>query len=235
MGGGALMTPLLILLLGLPPAVAVGSDLAYAAITKVVGAVQHCRQRTVQAGLAWRMAAGSVPGSLAGVACLHGLGARQGDPAQQLLTHLLGSMLILVALALLWHSSPRSQRWRGRLSVGSRAPLAGTIAAGAVLGFLVGVTSIGSGTLFGILLLVVFGLPAREMVGTDVYHAAILSAAAAVGHGWAGNVDYGLVAHLLLGSIPGVLLGSNLAARVPEAALRPILAGILLFSAVKMI
>lgn len=234
MGGGALMTPLLIMLLGVPPVIAVGSDLAYAAVTKAVGAAQHCRQRTVHTGLVWRLAAGSVPGSLAGVACLHGLQSRPGELAPQLLTRLLGLMLILVALALVWHSNPRSRRWQGRMRAEGRAPLAGTVAAGAVLGFLVGVTSVGSGTLFGVLLLVVFGLPAREMVGTDVYHAAILSAAAAVAHGWAGNVDCRLVAHLLLGSIPGVLLGSRLSARIPEATLRPILVGVLLCSGLKL-
>jgi uncharacterized protein len=235
MGGGSLMTPLLILLLGIKPTVAVGSDLAYAAVTKIVGAMSHHQQQTVNYGLAWRMAIGSVPGCLVGVCCVHGLQNHMGDEAQQIVGHVLGLMLILVGLVLIWRCAPRARQWSPRLVGEPRDRVVWAVGSGIVLGFLVGVTSVGSGTLFGVLLLAVFGLSAREMVGTDVYHAAILTSAAAAAHVCAHNVDYGLVANLLIGSIPGVLLGSKLAARMPETALRPILAGVLLFSGMKMI
>jgi uncharacterized membrane protein YfcA len=235
MGGGSLMTPLLILLLGVKPTVAVGSDLAYAAVTKIVGAMSHHQQQTVNYGLAWRMAVGSVPGCLMGVGCVRGLQNHLGDEAQQIVGHVLGLMLVLVGLALFWRCMPPSRQWSPRLIAAPRDRIWWAAGSGVVLGFLVGVTSVGSGTLFGMLLLAVFGLSAREMVGTDLFHAALLTSAAAGAHVWAGNVDYSLVANLLVGSIPGVLLGSRLAARMPEKALRPVLAGVLLFSGLKMI
>jgi uncharacterized membrane protein YfcA len=235
MGGGSLMTPLLILLLGIKPTIAVGSDLAYAAVTKVVGAAMHHQQRTVDHGLVWRLAVGSVPGSLVGVACVHALQRHLGEGAQQIIARVLGLMLILVAVSLFWRCSPRSGRWSIPVVAEPRARWVAAVSAGIVLGFLVGVTSVGSGTLFGVLLLVVFGLPARQMVGTDVFHAAVLTLAAASAHVWAHNVDYGLVGSLLLGSLPGVMIGSKLAVRMPERALRPVLAGVLLLSGLKMI
>jgi uncharacterized protein len=236
MGGGSLMTPVLILLLGIKPTVAVGSDLAYSAITKIVGAFQHHRQHTVNYALAWQMAVGSVPGSLAGVWCVHRLQTRLGDGVEQIIVRLLGLMLVLVAVALFVQSIPRRPGWRIRWKVGVRArPLAWAVISGLLLGFLVGVTSVGSGSLFGVLLLFVFGLSAREMVGTDVYHAAILTTAAAAAQVWVKNVDDALVANLLVGSIPGVLIGSKLAVKMPERALRPVLAGVLLLSGLKMV
>jgi uncharacterized protein len=221
--------------LGIKPTVAVGSDLAYAAITKVVGSVLHHQQRTVNHGLAGRLALGSVPGSLIGVGCVHALQNHLGGEAQSLIARVLGLMLILVAVSLIWRSSPRSSRWSLKVVSEPRARFIWAVSSGLALGFLVGVTSVGSGTLFGVLMLVVFGLSSREMVGTDVFHAALLTLAAASAHVWAGNVDYTLVANLLLGSIPGVLIGSKLAVRMPDSALRPVLAGVLLLSGVKMI
>jgi uncharacterized membrane protein YfcA len=236
MGGGSLMTPLLILVVGVRPTVAVGSDLACAAVTKIVGAFQHRRQGTVDFRLARQMAAGSIPGSLLGVWCVHHLQRLLGDNVEHLVVRLLGVMLILVAIAMLLKSHPRVAQAAARFHVeqpGRRRAWAS--AAGLLLGFLVGVTSVGSGTLFGVLLLAVFGLSAREMVGTDIYHAALLTLAAAGAHVWAHNVDYALVGNLLLGSIPGVLLGSRLAVKMPEKALRPVLAGLLFLSGLKMI
>jgi uncharacterized membrane protein YfcA len=236
MGGGALMTPLLILLLGVKPTVAVGSDLVYAAITKAVGAFQHHREKTVNYGLAWRLAIGSIPGSLLGVCSICWLQDWLGEKVQDTIMHLLGFMLILTAAALLLRLSPLRPHWVRRLQAAPRAsPWPLTLGLGFVLGYLVGVTSVGSGTIFGVLLLVVFRLSAREMVGTDVYHAALLTSAAAGAHLWMGHVDSVLVAHLLLGSIPGVLMGCKVAIRLPEKLLRPVLAGVLLLSGWKMI
>jgi uncharacterized membrane protein YfcA len=235
MGGGSLTTPLLILVIGVRPTVAVGSDLAYSAVTKIVGAFQHHRQGTVNHRLAWRMSMGSVPGALLGVWWVQRLQHRLGDDVQQLIVRLLGLVLILVAFTLLLQSSLGFPHRRLRLNIrrcDERS--AWTVLTGLVLGLLVGVTSVGSGTLFGVVLLVVFGLSSRQMVGTDLYHAAILTTAAAGAHLGAGNVDYRLVANLLLGSIPGVLVGSRLAARMPESALRPLLAGVLLLAGLRM-
>jgi uncharacterized membrane protein YfcA len=236
MGGGSLMTPLLILILGVQPSVAVGSDLAYSALTKFVGGVQHWRQGTVDHKLAYRMAIGSVPSSLLGVWCIHHLQRQLGAGVQHLIIHMLGVMLILVAVALVIRLHPRAANWRLNIDLkNERVHWAWCIGSGILLGFLVGVTSVGSGTLFGVLMLVVFGLGAKDMVGTDVFHAALLTSAAALGHIWAGNVNYSLVGSLLIGSIPGVLLGSRASIRLPERALRPILAGVLLLSGLKMI
>jgi uncharacterized membrane protein YfcA len=145
-------------------------------------------------------------------------------------------MLILVAIALLLKTQSRLTAWNLRFQArGGTRRLAWAITSGMVLGFLVGLTSVGSGSLFGVLMLVVFGLSSREMVGTDVFHAAILTSAATVGEVFAGNINYALVGNLLIGSIPGVLFGSKLAARMPEKALRPVLAGVLLLSGLKML
>ena len=236
MGGGSLMTPLLILILGVKPTVAVGSDLAYAAVTKCVGGFQHHRLGTVDYGLAGKLALGSVPGSLLGVWCVHHLQHLLGDRVQHLIQQLLGIMLILISLVLLVKSNPRAEKLHLKIPLtNSKQQLIWAILSGLLLGFLVGVTSVGSGTLFGVLMLVVFGMGTREMVGTDVVHAALLTSAAAAGHLLAGNVDYPLAGNLLIGSIPGVLLGSRLSAKLPEKALRPVLAVVLLLSGLKMI
>jgi uncharacterized protein len=235
MGGGSLMTPLLIFLLGVQPTVAVGSDLAYAAVTKVVGALQHARQQTVHRALAWQLAMGSVPGSVAGVWWMHRLHSRLGEDVQQIVMHLLAVMLILVALVLfVWGGYVARESLQVREEQYPNRPV-WAVVGGLVLGFLVGVTSVGSGTLFGVILLFIFGLSVREMIGTDIYHAAILATAAAAAHAWVGNVDYILVASLLLGSIPGVLLGSRLTVKAPEKALRPLVAVILFLCALRML
>src|SRR5579872_184229 len=117
MGGGSLMTPILILLLGVTPHVAVGSDLAYSSITKIVGAFQHHRQRTIDYSLSWRLALGSVPGGVFGVWYVHHLQRHMGKGVEQLIVHLLGVMLILVAIALFVKSIPRTAHWRLQLQI----------------------------------------------------------------------------------------------------------------------
>ena len=159
-----------------------------------------------------------------------------GAAAEQVLLHILGGTLILVSLLLLARMLPGvDARMRRADQPRPRRGLAWKVGIGAAVGFLVGITSVGSGTLFGVALLVIFGLGAREMVGTDIYHAAILSSAAALGHVVAGNVSYPLVGSLLLGAVPGMLLGGRLSLRMPETVLRPTLATVLLLSGLKMI
>jgi uncharacterized membrane protein YfcA len=226
MGGGALMTPFLVIVLGTRPIVAVGTDLAYGAVTKLVGAFLHWRQGTVDMRLVLRLAAASVPAGLAAVALVRVLPASGVNP-DDAVKHGVGSVLILVALVLLVRISgirlpPIPDRWmaalRGR----------GTYAAGAIVGALVGFTSIGSGSLLVPFLVAVFPLTSAQVVGSDVFHAAILVTVTAVAHAQGGTVDWALVTGLLSGSIPGVALGSWLAPRMPARALRAGLAGVLL-------
>ena len=235
MGAGSLMAPLLIVLLHYKAKYAIGSDLAYAAIMKMFGAWQHRGAGHVDTGLCWQLALGSVPASLLGVWWSHSLEQRMGVAAEHILIRILGATLILVSVLLVVRMLPGvEQRLRRADKPRPKRGLAWSVGVGAVIGFLVGITSVGSGTLFGVALLVIFGLGAREMVGTDIYHAAVLSSAAALGHVVAGNVNYPLVGSLLIGAVPGILIGSRLSFRLPETVLRPTLATVLLLSGLKL-
>lgn len=232
MGGGALMTPFLILVLGTRPVVAVGTDLVYGAVTKLFGAFLHWRQGTVDVRLALRLASASVP---AGVLAVIGLrlipDAAEADLAVR---RALGVVLILVAVLLIARLRgalplPMPERWRAALQG------RGTHAAGGLVGALVGFTSVGSGSLLVPFLVSVFPLTAAQVVGTDVFHAAILITATAAGHAQGGAVDWALAASLLLGSVPGVSLGSWMAPHIPSRALRLGLAALLLLTGVNLI
>jgi uncharacterized membrane protein YfcA len=233
MGGGALMTPILYLFMHTKLKVAIGSDLTYAAIMKIFGSWQHFRAKNVNVGLALRLAAGSVPASLVGVWYTKHLEAQFGPNAQHVLARFLGAAIVLVAASLILRSIPAIKD-RFTLSAEKaekrQKSLLWTLPIGALLGFLVGVTSVGSGSLFGVALLLLFGMGAKEMVGTDVFQATLLSAAAAAGHMWINDVNYGLIATLLIGAIPGILVGSRLATRVSDRVLQPTLATVLLLT-----
>ena len=224
MGGGSLMTPLLILLFGIKPVVAVGTDLAYAAITKTAGGLLHFRRGTVQTNIAWWLAAGSCPGAVAGVILLDKLGLEGA------LIPLIAAALLLTG-ALVLYRALMSNTGRERVSVelATRHKVAAVVL-GASVGFLLGLTSAGSGTLIAVGLIVGFRLAPRTVVGTDVFHAAILLWVAAIAHLFSGNVDIGLTATILIGSLPGVWLGTHLSARLPERGLRPALGVVLLAS-----
>jgi hypothetical protein len=222
MGGGSLMTPLLILVFGIKPVVAVGTDLAYAAITKTAGGFLHFRKGTVQTSLALWLALGSCPGAIAGVMLLERLG-------------LDGILLPLIAGALLLTGSLVLMRALMSDGAGEResVPLqarhkAAAVALGGSVGFVLGLTSAGSGTLIAIGLILGFRLAPRRVVGTDVFHAALLLWVAAIAHLFSGNVDLLLTATILIGSLPGVWVGTNLATRLPERGLRPALGVVLL-------
>ncbi len=224
MGGGALMAPLLIFA-GFRPLVVVGTDLAYSTLTKLVGAAQHLRYRTVDWPTVRRLALGSLPGAVVG---LVGLRLLPGGQVDAVITHLLGGALILVALVLLGQVLlPHWSTWA--LPPGLLTP------AGFLVGLLVSLTSVGSGSLVVALLALTTRLPARVIVGTDLVHACLLVGVAALGHWQAGSVDPVLTGHLLLGAIPGVLLGSRLSVRLPERALRPTLAVILLATGLRLL
>jgi uncharacterized membrane protein YfcA len=222
-GGGSLMTPLLLLVGGISPAVAIGTDLAYGAVTKTVGGWRHLRSGTVDLGVSKWLAVGSVPGSLAGVAAV-------GLIATDFLLVLVAVALSVAALGILARAFVRTPRERETVEMDTRRRL-GAIGMGVVLGALVGLTSVGSGALIGLVLILVFRLTPHRVVGTDVFHAAILLWTAGIAHGVAGNVDYLLAATILLGSIPGVWLGTAVLPLVPAAGLRPALGCVLLAAA----
>jgi uncharacterized membrane protein YfcA len=225
-GGGSLMTPLLILVVGVQPVVAIGTDLAYGAITKTVGGWRHLRSGTVDLGVSKWMAFGSVPGSIAGVALLERL-----DLDVTVLLALVAGALMIVSLAVLARALfSRAPRERPRVPLTARNK-AGAVTIGLVLGLVLGLTSVGSGALIGPALILLFRLTPRRVVGTDVFHAAIMLWAAGLAHWVGGNIDFALMGTILLGSIPGVWIGTALVGRVPAAFLRPALGCVLLGSA----
>jgi len=228
-GGGSLMTPLLILLFGVKPVTAIGTDLAYAAVTKTVGGYKHWRQRTVDPVVCAWMAVGSVPAAVGGVYVLHLLEESLGAGFDTTLIAALGVTLIVTGIATLVRSlfaRRLALHERDSADMTARKRLA-AVAFGAVVGFVLGVTSAGSGALIAVGLILIFRLTPTRVVGTDVVHAAILLWAAALAHLGAGNIDFALAGTILLGSVPGVWIGSHLSVRVPAAALRLTLAIVL--------
>jgi uncharacterized protein len=224
-GGGSLMTPLLILVIGVQPVVAIGTDLAYGAVTKTVGGWRHLRRGTVDLGVSKWLAFGSVPGAVLGVVLLERL-----DLDVTVVLSLVAVALMIVSLAVLGRAVfARAPRERDQVPLDARTK-ASAVAIGAVLGVLLGLTSVGSGALIGPALILVFRLTPRRVVGTDVFHAAILLWAAGLAHWIGGNVDFVLMGTILLGSVPGVWIGTALVDRVPVAFLRPALGCVLLGS-----
>ena len=235
MGGGSLMTPLLILVFGVKPVVAVGTDLSYAAVTKTVGGWRHWRSGTVDGRLAFWLAIGSCPAALAGVHVLNLLRDAYGDGFDDfLIISISGALLLTGALVLLRALVLTGSGERAELELETRHKVA-AVALGASIGFVLGVTSAGSGTLIAIGLILGFRLTPRRVVGTDVAHAAVLLWVAAAAHLVSGNVDLGLAATILVGSIPGVWIGSALAVRLPERGLRPALGVVLLTSGLALL
>jgi uncharacterized membrane protein YfcA len=231
-GGGSLMTPLLILVFGVKPVIAVGTDLAYGAITKTVGGYKHLRQGTVDTTLSAWMAVGSVPAAISGVWVLDALERAHGRSIDELMLKILAGALLFTGLATLARALFLKRlvaRERDRLHL-RRVHKAAAVVLGAIVGFVLGLTSAGSGALIAVGLILFFQLVPRRVVGTDVFHAAILLWAAAVAHLVAGNVDFGLAATILLGSVPGVWIGSHCSVRVPAGALRTTLALLLVGS-----
>jgi len=235
MGGGSLMTPLLVFLFGVPPTTAIGTDIAHGAAFKTVSAVQHRRMGNVRARLAGWMFVGSAPTSLLGVWVAVQLTDRYGDDVESVMGQVLGGALLFGAIGLVAKSLVRAQSFEEE---GWRLTTRDKVAAvliGIFGGFVVGLTSVGSGVFFGLTLLVLFPLRAHKVVGTDIFHAAALLYVAGMGHWLAGHVDWALLGWLLLGSIPGVLVGGRLSIRIPEPALRLVLAGVLGLAGVKLL
>jgi uncharacterized protein len=232
MGGGSLMTPILIILFGFDANVAVGTDILHGAIFKSFGAVR-CRQLgTVHARLAFWMFLGSGPMSLAGVAVASAL----GDGARQAENYAVGAALVLGGLGLVAKTFVKrgAQPSNAPFILQRRDKLIATTM-GAVFGFVVGLTSVGSGTFFGLVMVIVFPLTIPKIVGTDIFHAAALLWVAGFGHLIRGNVDLHAMAWLLVGSVPGILLASKFTVRIPDDVLRLGLAGVLALSGLKLL
>jgi uncharacterized protein len=235
-GGGSLLTPLLILMFDVKPVTAVGTDLLYGAITKTAGGYKHYTQHTVDVRLAWWMAIGSVPAAIVGVLALELLEGSLGDSFDDTLLAAVAGAVLFAGFAVLARAAFASKLAAGeRDSVPvSRRHKAAAIVVGAFVGFVLGITSVGSGALIGVALILAFRLAPHRIVGTDVFHAAILLWAAAGAHMISQNVDFVLAANLLLGSIPGVWIGSHASVRLPVAALRAVLATVLVASGVAL-
>ncbi|HEX5326010.1 MAG TPA: sulfite exporter TauE/SafE family protein [Acetobacteraceae bacterium] len=226
-GGGSLMTPLLILLFGVHPVTAVGTDLLQAASTKAVGTAVHGLNGTVEWRITARLACGSIPAAAVTILALS-VGLHQVG-ASHAISVLLGVAVILTAVALLFRG-PMLRAAAGR--TGSLAPrhvARLTVLAGVVLGVLVTITSVGAGALGVVVLAFLYpSLPTARIIAADIAHAVPLTLLAGLGHWWLGTIDWALLGSLLLGSVPGVVVGSLLATRVPDMVLRPVLAAVLL-------
>ena len=232
-GGGSLMTPLLVIFAGVQPVVAIGTDLAYGAVTKTVGGWRHWRKGTVDFGVSAWLAVGSLPGSLIGVYTVNRLHDAHGDGFDDTLLLIIAGALLVVAVSVLFRALflrrlVARERHQVELTPRVKATAAGI---GLVLGVILGLTSVGSGALIGLALILVFHLTPHRVVGTDVFHAAVLLWVAGFAHFVSGNVDFALMGTILLGSIPGVWIGTGLITKVPSNGLRPALGCVLLGSA----
>jgi uncharacterized protein len=232
MGGGSLMTPLLILVIGVTPVIAVGTDLAYAAITKTVGGYRHFTKGTVFPRMVMWLAMGSCPAALLGAWVLDRLRDSIGDDFDTFMLLAIGCTLLLTGGLVLLRAlvlADMAERERGAFRMKTRHKIA-AVALAASVGFVLGITSAGSGTLIAIGLILGFRLSPHRVVGTDVAHAALLLWVAALAHLVSGNVGFALMGTILIGSIPGVWIGTNLATKMPQDLLRGALGVVLLAS-----
>src|ERR671914_337087 len=210
-GGGSLMTPMLILVFGVTPVTAIGTDLAYAAVTKTVGGWKHLRQKTVDIRLSSWMAIGSVPAAIGGVWALGVLEDAAGRDFDDLVIAILAGALLLTGAATLIRAFLKSMHERERDTIElERRHKVAAVVLGVCVGFVLGVPSAGSGALIAVGLILLFRLSPVRVVGTDVFHAAILLWAAGLAHWVGGNVDFALMGMILLGSVLGVLTKAGL-------------------------
>jgi hypothetical protein len=236
MGGGSLMTPILVLLFGFKPTYAVGTDILHGAIFKSFGAIRHRRLGTVHARLTAWLFLGSGPLSLAGVGVAEVIKHRYGSSAQDIMAYAVGAALIAGGIGFLAKSFiTRGIQPDDAPFLMTRRDKIVAVAIGAVFGFVVGLTSVGSGTFFGLVMVLVYPLTMPKIVGTDIFHAAALLWVAGIGHLATGNVDLHATAWLLTGSIPGVLITSRFTVKMPDLVLRIALGTILTLSGIKML
>lgn len=234
-GGGSLMTPLLVLLFGFHPSTAVGTDLLYASVTKTVGTAIHGKQQTLDWYIVARLASGSVPASVFTLFVMSRIGTMTGE-ARDILNLLLGISLLLTGLSVFFR--PQILRWAGAHihAMDERHLRRSTVALGVLLGILVSITSVGAGALGTTALLILYPrLPVARIAGSDIAHAVPLTLIAGIGHWLIGSVDFTLMLALLAGSIPGVIIGSLLGGRASDSLLRPVLGTTLLIVSVRLL
>src|SRR6478735_1070337 len=236
MGGGSLLTPILVILFGFKPTYAVGTDILHGAIFKSFGAVRHRRLGTVHARLTLWMFAASGPMSLLGVWCSHLIEEQYGASAQDIMAYAVGAALVAGGIGFLLKSfiTRGIKPSDAPFILGTRDKVI-ALMIGGFFGFVVGLTSVGSGTFFGLVMVLVYPLTMAKIVGTDIFHAAALLWVAGIGHLVGGNVDLHATAWLLTGSIPGVLISSRFTVRLPDVVLRIALGTILLLSGIKLL
>ena len=234
-GGGSLMTPLLILLFGIHPATAVGTDLLFAASTKTVGTIVHAAGRTIDWALVGLLAIGSVPATIATLLVLSRFDLK-GVMAQHFITVTLGSVLLLTALFLLGGKRVSERYAKPLNELNRRTTTIFTAALGLVMGVLVTATSVGAGAIgVTVLLLLHPKMPAGRVVGSDIAHAVPLTLLAGAGHWYLGSIDWHLLGTLLIGSLPGIVIGSHLAGRARDSVVRVVLAAVLVIVGVRLL
>ena len=242
-GGGSLMTPFLVAVVGVPPATAVGTDMVYATFTKLTGSVQHYRQRSVNLEVALFLGLGSIPAGLLGVATLEWMKhAFDAEMLKSVMITIIALTLVLVGASLIYreylmpsrNDTLRLGAWDGKSRM-SRRRRGYTVLFGATGGYLVGLTSIGSGSVMAVILLLLYPIAPAVIVGTDIAHATVLSLVVGIAHITQGNVNFGLAGTLLLGSVPGVLIGARVAPWLPGKPLKAILAVMLIFVGGKLL
>lgn len=236
MGGGALMTPALILFRLARPTLAVGTDLVWNALTKGVGSIVHIKQQTVDTRIVKRLAIGSIPGALCGIALLAILRHHGIKSEDHLVVMVLGTALIGVALSLFFRTIFGSSLPVPGTEGLAKGPVWLTSILGFIVGFLVSITSVGSGSVIVASLVFIYPTtPLKKLVGSDIFHALFLVGVSAVGHMGLGTVDTKLLIGLLIGSVPGVVIGSRLSVIFPERVLRPMLATTLLYLGARLL
>ena len=226
-GGGSLMTPILILVFGIHPATAVGTDLLYASVTKASGSLVHGYNRNVEWRVVGRLASGSVPATILTVAALYYLHI-DSKMTQLIITRVLGFALLFTAISLFMRK-PLMRRYSANVpEMDPETVRRLTVLTGVILGVLVTLSSVGAGAI-GVTALVLLypKMESRRIVGSDIAHAVPLTLIAGAGHWWLGSVDFHMLVSLLVGSIPGIMISSHFASRVPDRVLRPLLAGTL--------
>jgi uncharacterized membrane protein YfcA len=232
-GGASLITPMLIFVFGVPATTAVGSDVVAAGLMKIVGSVRHWQQKTIEFAVVKWLAIGSVPGSLAGLATFHYFRTSAVWNLDRLLPRAIGFVLLTVTVLgaidlLISLVFPKTRSIAlPKLDLETRRGRGIAIVLGAILGYLVGLTSISSGSLFALVLMTFFQLDARKLVGTDISQASILLTCTSIGHLGLGTVDWSIVLPIWLGALPGVLVGARLCQFLPKNALQILIYGLL--------
>jgi len=232
LGGGVLLLPMLIFVLRVPAIIAVGSDATFNFFTKIPASFLHLRKGTVRKKVVLAMAVGSIPGSYLGVSLLGHLRTVYGSGVNDFIKSAVGLLLVIIPTLLLFQGRIEEHLAKREPTMKS---FVGMSAIGLVGGFLVGITSVGSGSIIMMLLLIFYSFAPKVMVGTDIAHAVILTGMTSLLHWRMGNVDFPLVGSLLIGSIPGGILGSHLSTRVPVLWLRRILCTVLLMTGARML